>query len=156
MQYMHIWGWVPTEPWGSSSREMAKLTTKDSTWLLGHCLISNPSWVLVFSFCKMELRYTERVMAFVRGRCGCGTDPWGPKECRGLDQCLKSNPQTGVQCGRSHWMLTEMVMVCLLLARNWGVVLKGRRVNKTRSREKEGDPHGKLGSSAKSQRYICH
>lgn len=96
MQYVHIWGWVPIEPWGSSSREMAKLTIEDSTRLLGHCLISNPSWVLVFSFCKTGPRYTERVMAFVRGRCGCGTDPQGHKECRGLGKCLKTNSQTGV------------------------------------------------------------
>lgn len=80
---------------------MAKRTVEDSTRPLSHCLISNPSWVLGFSFCKMGLRYTERVMAFVRGRHGCGTDPGGHEEYRGLDQSLKTNSQTGVQCGWS-------------------------------------------------------
>lgn len=64
--------------------EMTKLRVKDNTWSLGRCLISNPSWVLVFSFCRRRLRYTERVTALSEEDVGVAHTPEAIKQNAGI------------------------------------------------------------------------
>ena len=78
---------------------MAKISIEDSMWLLGHCLISNPSWVGKFSFCEMRLRYTERVMAFVRRRSVCGMYPEVTKNTELWISAQKPTPKPGSNVG---------------------------------------------------------